>query len=359
MLRRMAVGVDGIKESLMARSGVTYEDVQRAIDELLARGDAPSVQKIREILGTGSYTTISDHLRNWRQQREENRDVPPPRGMPAALQELAEGLWRQAQESANEALRHYREEADRKVDKADQAAADARRQAEDARQREAALASHLAGTEQRLAELSAELATSQSRCEALEAAENRLATRLAEAESLVQRYRDEASRIAEEHQQALQALEAEHHEKLTREEQRHESAENRLMTLLDQARQERLAREKAAAGREEQLEKRLAGRESELQETRARLAEEERQHRESDGARRQAQALAENRRHEQSLLQARIDEQKRHLEDQCQRVNSLEQQLYRCLWQTPKVASDKEDDTAAPVDDNGKEEPEA
>ena len=49
----------------MARSGVQYEDVQRAIHTLLSRGDAPSVQRIREVLGTGSFTTLSEHLRQW------------------------------------------------------------------------------------------------------------------------------------------------------------------------------------------------------------------------------------------------------------------------------------------------------
>ncbi|MCP1365597.1 DNA-binding protein, partial [Halomonas sp. BBD48] len=38
----------------MARSGVQYDDVRRAIDRLLQQGEAPSVQKIREVLGTGS-----------------------------------------------------------------------------------------------------------------------------------------------------------------------------------------------------------------------------------------------------------------------------------------------------------------
>ncbi len=104
----------------MARTGVRYEDVQRAIDTLMAKGDAPSVHKIRETLGTGSFTTISEHLREWRRLREENRDVPPPQGMPVELQELAETLWTQAQEAANQALAHYRQEADSRVDDARQ-----------------------------------------------------------------------------------------------------------------------------------------------------------------------------------------------------------------------------------------------
>lgn len=142
----------------MARSGVRYEDVQRAIDALLAKGEAPSVHKVREVLGTGSFTTISEHLREWRTQREENRDQPPPRGMPPALQELAEGLWEKAQAAANEALAHYRQEADGRVETAREEALEASRRAEDAEQRESALSAHLASTEQRLAEQSGELA---------------------------------------------------------------------------------------------------------------------------------------------------------------------------------------------------------
>ena len=44
----------------MARNGIQYSDVQQAIDTLLSRGDTPSVQRIRDVLGTGSFTTISE-----------------------------------------------------------------------------------------------------------------------------------------------------------------------------------------------------------------------------------------------------------------------------------------------------------
>ncbi|QTF91105.1 DNA-binding protein [Halomonas sp. BM-2019] len=277
----------------MARSGVQYEDVQRAIDDLLARGEAPSVQKVREVLGTGSFTTISDHLREWRLRREENRDVPPPRGMPAALQELAEALWAKAQEGANAGLAHYREEADRRVADAEEAVAEARRQAEDAEQRESALAAHLANTEQRLEERSTALARSEAQREQLLEQSHRLQTRHAELEGLLARIRDEMAQQGREHQQALEALEAAQRERLAREEQRHESAEARLMGLLDEARQERQAQEKSAAAREAQLDKRLARLDQQLQEARGQLTEEEKRHRETDWARRQAETLAD------------------------------------------------------------------
>lgn len=319
----------------MARSGVQYEDVQRAIDDLLARGEAPSVQKVREVLGTGSFTTISEHLREWRTRREENRDVPPPRGMPAALQELAEALWQKAEESANAALAHYREEADGRVEAAEARVAEARRQAEDASQREAALAAHLTHTEQRLEERSAALAHCEAERDQLDSQVRRLESRRAELEGLLERIRGEMASQAREHQQALGTLEAEQRERLAREEQRHESAEARLMGLLDEARQERQAQEKSAAAREAQLEKRHSRLEQQLQESRGLLVEEERKHRDTDWARRQAETLADTRRHEQALLQARVDEQKRTIEEQALRLRNLEEQLHRCLWQTP------------------------
>ena len=127
----------------MARNGIQYSDVQQAIDTLLARGDTPSVQRIRDVLGTGSFTTISDHFRLWRSEREQNRDVPPPKGVPEVVVTMASELWREAQEVANQALTHYREEANRQVASAQQLAEDAKQQAANAEQRESALAEHL------------------------------------------------------------------------------------------------------------------------------------------------------------------------------------------------------------------------
>lgn len=326
----------------MARTGVRYEDVQRAIDDLLAQGESPSVQKVREVLGTGSFTTISEHLREWRTRRAENRDVPPPRGMPEPLQELAEALWQQSQKSANESLAHYREEADRRVEEAESRVAEARRQAEDAAQRESALATHLSATEQRLEERSTELARREADLEQLGDKARRLETRYAELEGLLARVRGEIATQAREHQQAVDVLETQHGERLAREEQRHESAEARLMGLLDEARQERQAAEKNAQERERQAVRRHEHLEQQLQEMRGKLAEEEKRHRESDWGRRQAETLADTRQHEQALLQARIDEQKRLLEDQARRLRDLEEQLHRCLWQSPPTREHQE-----------------
>src|SRR6056297_1852286 len=134
----------------MARNGIQYSDVLKAIDELLTHGDTPSVQRIRDVLGTGSFTTISEHFRHWRQEREQNKDVPPPKGVPEVVVTAASDLWRQAQEAAHQGLLHYREEADRKVAEAQQTAEQEKQKAANAEQRENALTAHLRHIEEQL-----------------------------------------------------------------------------------------------------------------------------------------------------------------------------------------------------------------
>ncbi|SFU28583.1 DNA-binding protein [Halomonas korlensis] len=344
----------------MARSGVRYEDVQQAIDQLVARRETPSVQKVREVLGTGSFTTISEHLREWRARREANRDLPAPRDMPEPLLALASALWEQAQQDAGEALSHYREEANQRIEAARAEILETQRHAEDAQQRESALAAHLAATEQRLEERSAELARSQSARFALEEREAEHSARLEKREEQLAQLQAKNERQAQRYQETLAAQESQQQQRLTQEEQRHESVEARLMTLLDEARQERQAAEKAHTARERQLETRLETLQQQLQAARTEVVEEERQRRESEWARTRAEDRTHALQHEQALLQARIDEQKRLLEDQARRLCDLEAQLNRRLWQTPVSARQDEagnDEGSAEAKPSEKSEP--
>ena len=50
----------------MARIGITYHDVTRAIATLQTLQKNPTVDHIREILGTGSKSTIARFLREWK-----------------------------------------------------------------------------------------------------------------------------------------------------------------------------------------------------------------------------------------------------------------------------------------------------
>jgi len=53
----------------MARIGVSFEQVAAAADSLLGAGRQPTIQAVREALGTGSPNTIHRHLSDWRASR--------------------------------------------------------------------------------------------------------------------------------------------------------------------------------------------------------------------------------------------------------------------------------------------------
>ncbi len=55
----------------MSRAGVTLLDVEQAVLKLQGRGKNPSVDAVREVLGTGSKSTIAQHLRDWKAQQSE------------------------------------------------------------------------------------------------------------------------------------------------------------------------------------------------------------------------------------------------------------------------------------------------
>lgn len=82
----------------MARPGITYDEVIASIDAILAGGEEPTIQRIREHLGTGSPNTIHKHLVAWRAARPvEQRKAPE---LPAELQAaLVREIERQAAEA--------------------------------------------------------------------------------------------------------------------------------------------------------------------------------------------------------------------------------------------------------------------
>lgn len=75
----------------MARPGITYDEVVSAIDTLIANGEDPTINRIREELGTGSPNTIHRHLVAWRSsQPVAQRKAPelPPELQAAIVREF-------------------------------------------------------------------------------------------------------------------------------------------------------------------------------------------------------------------------------------------------------------------------------
>lgn len=88
----------------MARIGIQYEDVKHAVIHFLSQGVAPSVQKVREKLGTGSNTTIAEHLSLWREEYATKETHHLPANMPKELISAIKVLWQVAMEQATNQL---------------------------------------------------------------------------------------------------------------------------------------------------------------------------------------------------------------------------------------------------------------
>lgn len=92
----------------MARQGVTQEQVFTAADELREEGIAPTVQSVRERIGSGSYTTINAHLSAWRKEHAGAAvaDIP---AIPDKVQAAFAQIWATAARGAQEGLEMQRE----------------------------------------------------------------------------------------------------------------------------------------------------------------------------------------------------------------------------------------------------------
>jgi len=77
----------------MARLGVTFHDVARAADQLVEQGKQPTIELIRGVLGTGSSTTIANHLRQWRSDQDGPASLSKNEQLPIEFVSLMKGLW--------------------------------------------------------------------------------------------------------------------------------------------------------------------------------------------------------------------------------------------------------------------------
>jgi chromosome segregation ATPase len=108
-----ATGQGGQSERKIMAKGITQEQVNGAIDQLVAGGERPTIERIRAVLGTGSPNTVNRMLDTWwaglsRRLAEHQAKVLLP-DAPAAVSKAATDLWVAALEQA-------RAEADRETD---------------------------------------------------------------------------------------------------------------------------------------------------------------------------------------------------------------------------------------------------
>lgn len=78
----------------MARTGVLYSDVMKAAQIVAADGRNPTVDTVREALGsTGSKSTIAPLLKRWKEEQQRDGGIKTESGLPAELMTAMRGVY--------------------------------------------------------------------------------------------------------------------------------------------------------------------------------------------------------------------------------------------------------------------------
>ena len=229
----------------MARPGITFEEVQAAALDLLGRGANPSVQRVREALGTGSNSTIAAHLKRWQEEIHQSPKTALPPSVPESVLEALEHFWRIAIEQAENEFRAAKTAAEQSVIEAEQARQNALSDLESLRQEADGLSRALLDQQEARVRLEKQLIIEQERRSQaenlIEAAEQRARSALHTAEQLcaesAARIRELEDNLAHLREDA-QNLRQEGERRVQHERQRAEASEIRLLRIIDQLRGE-------------------------------------------------------------------------------------------------------------------------
>lgn len=97
----------------MGRNGVSFHDIADTVPKLIEQRKTPSIDNIREYLGTGSKSTIAKLLREWKAQQglrpEDDSHLPPD------LTEVVKLLWDRLRQKADTQINSEREQAEEKI----------------------------------------------------------------------------------------------------------------------------------------------------------------------------------------------------------------------------------------------------
>ena len=112
----------------MARAIVTDEAVVAAAEQLVADGEEPSIIRVQELVGGGSYSTVKRYLDAWKVQRQvPATSVQAPREIMERAAEFGRLLWQAAAALAAQEVAQVREEVRRQVVQAREAEAEGER----------------------------------------------------------------------------------------------------------------------------------------------------------------------------------------------------------------------------------------
>lgn len=93
------------EQFFMARPGITYQEVSEIATQLLNKGQNPTIERVRLMLGTGSSTTIANHLRQWKSEQTEGAAITHKENIPRELNSIVKGLWEKIVSESEEKIK--------------------------------------------------------------------------------------------------------------------------------------------------------------------------------------------------------------------------------------------------------------
>lgn len=101
----------------MPRIGITIDDVMLAADQIYSNGNNPTIEKVRQIVGAGSNTTISKYLNNWKEKTFSQKSINNLKPATSDLVKLAaEKVWQQIREEADTEIQIIKTETQKIVE---------------------------------------------------------------------------------------------------------------------------------------------------------------------------------------------------------------------------------------------------
>ncbi len=88
----------------MSRPGVSYLEVSKAANQIMAGGQEPTIERIRAQLKTGSNSTIGAHLRLWREKQTPLQEIASKEKIPEELIAVLKDLWERVMSHAQEKM---------------------------------------------------------------------------------------------------------------------------------------------------------------------------------------------------------------------------------------------------------------
>lgn len=211
----------------MSRTGITFEEVKKAIAELQGRQKNPTVDAIREILGTGSKSTIARFLREWRAQHGLSSDSDGR--LPSDLLSIVNGLWDTLRNKADTQIEQYRLEFDTKTVQIQQQLTQARQLEASLRQTMHTLEEQLHQQNDGMQQLKAKLMTEsqekirmteraasfESRCHENQAENQRLHQLLKHVQENLEHYQAATQQLRQEQSLAMEKQQNEYEQRLS------------------------------------------------------------------------------------------------------------------------------------------------